>query len=166
MSDQINPYRSPEQVGNVLRPAGRADQMDTWAMAAWPIVFGMNAIVPALFGWSVSVEHGRLGIALAAAALLAKGWLLCWRRPAWARLLMMGSIPIAVTQIFPIVHFAVGVFALIAAEALGLGHPSPPQLKSELAGFVVTLLGMLLAGAALVGALLGMMPGTWFARKD
>ncbi|MEX1222975.1 MAG: hypothetical protein WEA31_00360 [Pirellulales bacterium] len=163
-----NPYASPESSDASAAQDGRiARRIDTFAVFAWPIVFGVNLIVPALFGAEVTDEQGALGMMAACIMWLVLGWSLCLLHAPFARRLIVGSVLTALSQVFPIIHLIAGMFAIDIATALGLhlGQDHPVgNVTSEFGGFFVTLLvgGILIACAVVAGLVAGVvLPSRW-----
>jgi hypothetical protein len=122
-----------------------------WA-GRWSLVFALNLPVAAFYGWALTERSGRLGMMAATAALWAAGLVAC-SRPGRLRLaLVIGALPIAATQLLPILQIVAGSFALSAWSSLirlpeTAGFDAP---LSEAGGFAVTLLtGLPLMAAAL-----------------
>jgi hypothetical protein len=144
-------------------------EIDGLAFAAWPIVFGLNLVIPLLLGWDMTREHGRIGVFLAAALLLTSGWAVCYARPSVARRLILGSTLTALSQLFPILQIVAGCIAVAVADSFALlghgGHGGPAQF-SEPGGFIVTLLVgcILLTFAGTTGWVLGLLlPKRWLS---
>ena len=164
MTADINPYQSPSSIdaGN-SSTSGSPGRIDRVAFITWPIVFGLNMIVPLLFGLAITYEHGRIGLCVASGLLLAGGWLLCYASPPAARRLIVGSAVFAFTQFFPIIQLIAGMIAISVTGSEG-GFDEGPVV-TEFTGFAMTLVvgTILLAFAGGLGVLLGfVLPRRWF----
>lgn len=149
MHDAPNPYRAPQADAAALSPAP-ALSLEWPTLIAWPFVFGLNLIVPLIFAWDVTQEHGQWGMAVAVFAMLVSGWALGCFRPVWLRRVVMGGIFVAGTQFIPILQVVAGMVALLVVSG---------PISNEFMGCVVTLLvgGQLLAVAAGVGLVLSLL---------
>ncbi|MBW3600364.1 MAG: hypothetical protein KY475_24250 [Planctomycetes bacterium] len=167
--DEPNPYESPRQIANSEEgPLGNTGGIDKFAIIAWPVVFGLNIIIPAWFGWAVTGEHGRIGLCLASALFLASGWVLCYVRPAITRRLILGALVFAPSQFIPVVQIVAGIIAFIIAGALGLTGPDNDEPTGEFGGFVITFIvgGILLMFAGVIGWIVGLiLPQSWQSRN-
>lgn len=74
------PYQSPLTEGERL-PGPLPAEWSTALLAWWPVLLGVNLILPLLLGWSMLKEHGKLGVAAAVAMFAVAGWLLCYLLP-------------------------------------------------------------------------------------
>lgn len=164
MTAELNPYQSPTSIDTGASPTSDAPRrVDRVAFITWPIVFGLNMIVPLLLGLAITYEHGRIGLCAASGLLLAAGWLLCYASPPAARRLILGSAVFAFTQFFPILQIIAGMVAISVTgndplfdEGSGI---------TEFAGFAITLIVgvILLTLAGGLGVLLGFVfPRRWF----
>jgi hypothetical protein len=170
MTDNSNPYRPLDSIEETPSDENQVSEgLDAVAFVAWPVVFGLNMIVPLAFGWDLARDHGRMGVCIAALFLLVAGWILCLRQRSIARKLILGATVTALSQFFPVFQFLAGIVAFAIAVSLGVAadgsDDGPIEITSELGGFVVTVLvgGMLLIGAAITGLLLGLvLPYSWF----
>lgn len=149
-----NPYQSPLSENNApLHPSASSDL--TQLLVAWPFLLAINLGVPLMFGWPMVEQHGKLGLVVAIALFAVGGWLLCFYSPAVARRLLVGSIVIAATQLFPILHMIVGIIAIGIVERTGHGEIADDfaggdQITSAFGGFLATTItGCALAVCAL-----------------
>ncbi len=119
----------------------------------WPLVFGLNMVVPIMFSVSLTRQAGQYGILAGAVLLLLLGWGLCYHLPVYAWRLNLGSVVVACTQFFPILQIVIGIISLPLARRMTglkpreLSFDGLPELTSELEGFFATLL----VGSALIG---------------
>ena len=175
MIDSENPYRAPESDAAPVSNGRRGGRIDGPAFLAWPIVFGLNMVLPLLFSGEVTKRHGQLGLCIAALVLLVGGWVLCAWSGSTARKLILGSALVALTQVLPLLQIIAGSVSISIAQSFQLvegggGDPDldeqfMPQITSELGGFVVTMLvgAILLTCASLIGLALGLaLPARWF----
>ncbi len=164
MTAEFNPYQSPTSINTGDSPTSDAPRrVDRVAFITWPIVFGLNMIVPLLFGLAITYEHGRIGLCAASGLLLAAGWLLCYASPPAARRLILGSAVLAFTQFLPIIQIFAGMIAISVVGSDPLFEEGPDV--TELAGFAMTFIvgTILLALAGGLGVLLGFVfPRSWF----
>ena len=148
--------------------------LDTSAFAAWTFVFGANLIVPLLFGWGLTQDHGRTGMLVALVGFLSAGWAFCFSRPIAARKLIAGSVITGVSQVFPVLHIIAGTMALEIALRFGFvaindASPMGHDVSGEAGGFLLTLIVgcTLLVCAAGAGQLLGfLLPASWLIRNS
>jgi hypothetical protein len=99
MSGVSNPYRSPDSLqkdevngtvessGNVIRD-----------LICWPILFGINMIIPLLFGWSTLRDHGKAGAAAATVLLLSISLAVLLSDRVWKRRLYLGGFLVSLAQ--------------------------------------------------------------------
>lgn len=169
MTIDVNPFQPPQTLDK--NPGQRVEFMN---FVHWAIVFAMNMIAPAILGLGLSVQAGRTGILLASALLLCCGWVLCYLSPQLAKLLNIGSLIIAFTQLFPVLQIVIGSISLTITRRLS-GIPPPDgdddakfayfygPFTSEQDGFIVTFCvgAGLIACASVLGFLIGL-----FQRKS
>ncbi|HEY2412789.1 MAG TPA: hypothetical protein VGI40_11130 [Pirellulaceae bacterium] len=167
MSDDINPYESPQEVESV-GPLSYSS-IDWSASLWWPVVFGANLIVPVLLGWQIAREYGRFGMCLTSFLFLAAGWALCCLRPAIARRLIAGSAVFAISQLFPLIQMVSGIVAVGAVEWLGLGDDRGDMGISTIPTFLGGCLATAIVGIILlsIAGVLGfivsfLLPKRWF----
>lgn len=166
-----NPYASPESSDASAAQDGRiARQIDKFAVIAWPIVFGLNMIVPAMLGWNMTREQGRMGMFAASGVLLALGWWVCLVKNALARRLIVGSLLTALSQFVPVLQIGAGVAAVALASQLELADIGFANAENvtELGGFVITFVvgGILIACAGIAGLIAGLvLPQRWMVMQ-
>lgn len=121
---------------------------------AWAAVLAANLPIPLYLGYLCTEGGGRVGM-LAGVGLI---WLLghesCRRQPKLASVVIPGGWFVALTQLFPILQFFSGAFAL-RVVSLGLAREGMPRAGGDLAAFTATLLtgGMLLTVTLIPGFL-------------
>src|SRR4051812_45955968 len=69
MIDHDNPYAAPASL--TTPPALSPPLGWLWWGVAWSVVFAANLVVPLLFGWTVTQQGGRIGMALGTFVLYA-----------------------------------------------------------------------------------------------
>jgi hypothetical protein len=124
-----------------------------WTYAAWAFVLAINMAVPLLFSGSVTEQHGKLGMGVALLSFLVCGCYLCAYHRKLALALLVGGVLVALTQLFPILQILAGLIGMAVGQSLGQtssgADEATPHLRSEVGGFVVTLVtGGILIGAA------------------
>src|SRR4029077_889295 len=63
LAEDPNPYQSPREVASVVtRQTSSRPALDRVALILWPIVFGLNLILPLWFGWRTTSDHARWGL--------------------------------------------------------------------------------------------------------
>lgn len=164
MEDE-NPYCAPENVGAILprRTPGAAHKL-AWLWVGWTAVFLVNLPEPFFFCTEVVSKHGAAGMFVAAAVLFLLGGGISAARRNLGLALVFGGVPVGLSQIFPVLHFAALLIALGLGQFMGVAEFQEPvghrdligQATSELGGFVVTIFmgGMLMGAALLLGMLI------------
>jgi hypothetical protein len=151
MTDAINPYQSPHQTVSEDVPFDRQmSSVDRFACIAWPIVFLLNIIGPAMIGWDITSQSGRSGMVAASLLLFISGWCACLARPSLGRKVVTGAVILAPSQLFPIIQIIAGIIGFWVAATLGLAKDCddlPVHMVDEIGGFLVTLV----VGAILIG---------------
>lgn len=163
-----NPDVPPETSCSSSSPG----RFDVVAFVTWPIVLGLNLVLPLLFGLGLTDEHGRLGMVIGLLVLLTFGWTLCAANPSWARKLNAGAIVVAVSQVFPTLQIVIGMFALsmgVSLKLVVIDDSDRASAASEAGGFVVTILfgcGLLFF-SGIAGLCLGfILPKRWFQPPE
>jgi hypothetical protein len=159
--DEHNPYEPPTAAVRTLIPDEQAlPRSRVLTYIAWVFVFAINMAIPLLFGTSMTEQHGRLGMSVAALLLLVVGCYICFADRKLAVALLAGGAVVALTQLFPILHIIAGTIGMSAGQALGHAtidsDDAPARITSEFGGFIVTFVtgGILMSGSLLVGVLL------------
>ena len=158
MSGVSNPYRSPDspqkdQVNGTVEGSGNVLR----DLICWPILFGINMIIPLLFGWSTLRDHGKAGAAAATVLLLSISLAVLLSDRVWKRRLYLGGFLVSLAQLFPVMHLIVGMISIEIVRNLRLGvfgtETEPDHVTSEAGGFLIVLLvgGSLLLAASLCG---------------
>lgn len=158
MSGGSNPYRSPdssqhdeaigtaESSGSVIRD-----------LICWPMLFGINMIIPLLFGWSTLQDHGKAGAAAATLLLLSISLAVLLSDRVWKRRLYLGGFLVSLAQLFPVIHLIIGMISIEIVQSFRLGvfgtDTEPDHVTSEAGGFLIVILvgGSLLLAASLCG---------------
>jgi hypothetical protein len=159
--DEHNPYEPPSEA---VRSSSSHEQAlarsGVLTYIAWIFIFAINMAIPLLFGASMTEQHGRLGMSVAALLLLVLGSYICAANRKLAVALLAGGAVVALTQLFPILHIIAGMIGMTVGQALGHAtldsDDSPSRITSEYGGFVVTFVtgGILMAGSLFIGVLL------------
>ncbi len=165
-----NPYEAPTDALRSVLPTGNANpRVGLGAYMAWIGVFVLNMAVPLLFGASMTQEHGRLGMSVAALLLLAVGCFICAASRKLARHLIVGGALVGLAQLYPILQIIAGMIGMAAGQALGMAEldddARSPGVSGELGGFVVTFVTgtILIAAGACAGMLLRLLtPARWW----
>ena len=171
--DENNPYEAPSHaVHTPLPAANKSARAARFTYISWVFVFALNMAVPLLFSSSLTREHGKLGMSLAALLLFASGCYICAVARKLAAALIAGGVLVALSQLFPILQIIAGMIGMSVGETLGLariGDGHPTQLFNEYGGFVVTFAtgAILMAAAASAGMLMrSITPARWWQRSD
>jgi len=173
MIESENPYQAPLESGfPCATPHG--ETFDTSAFVAWTFVFAANLIVPLLFGWGLTQDHGRTGRLVALVGFLGAGCAFCLSRPIAARKSIAGSVITGVSQVFPILHIISGEITLEITLRFGFvvinnASPMGHDVSGQAEGFLLTLIVgcTLLVCAAGAGQLLGfLLPASWLIRNS
>lgn len=170
MANDINPFESPGVVDEPLVEAGPRNIRDRFSLVGWPVVYSLNVILPLMLAWGLTEQHGRYGMFLAMLLVLSGGWYVAARWTPLARRVIVGALPVALSQFFPILHIYLGMASImLVGMATGnnvySGSGGPP-IASEPAGFAVTMLvggGLLLCSAVIGGLLSLVVARRWFS---
>ncbi len=163
-----NPYEAP------MAPLqeGQEERRSRRILLAWVAVFVLNMAFPLLFGWSLTREHGRIGMMAAASLLLAMGWCICSVARDFATPFIGGAAFVALAQLFPILQMIAGLIGMGVGQALDLAdfgdESRPDRILSEFGGFVITIVtgGLLIAAGAGFGLLIrSFTPVGWWHRS-
>ncbi|QEH35324.1 hypothetical protein OJF2_38750 [Aquisphaera giovannonii] len=164
----FDPYAPPAHAGSgeaIRRLVGPRTAL------GWIAVFLLNMIVPLLFGWSMTREGGRVGMAAAILTLFATGCWICTARRQLASPLLLGAAFVGLSQVFPLLQILAGSAGMVAATALRVAENNDdalPRVIGEAGGFVVTLVtgGLLMAASLVAGLSLRMLtPAHWWPRE-
>jgi len=135
-----------------------AEAPDRPPYRAWLVVFLANLPVPLMFAWNLTMQHGRIGMAVAI--------VLCWyfghrvgAKSRWIdRALVAGGIVVALSQVIGILHISAGVMSLEIGSRLGqvTSNEWGPREITELGGLLVTILtgGILMTVAMVCGSVI------------
>jgi hypothetical protein len=174
MSDDYNPYAAPTDPANSSLPIRRAHRRaGPLTYVAWVFVFAVNMALPLLLSSSITREHGKLGMSIAALLLLSLGCFICAVRRKLATALIAGGTLVGLSQLFPALHIIAGMIGMTVGKALGLADlgndERSDQILSEYGGFVVTFVtgGILMAAGACAGMLLRLVtPARWWPQSE
>jgi len=107
----------------------------------------INLPIPLLFGSNVSEDWAWVGMPLGIAIVTALGFVLCSGHPAPMRKLCYGSIAVALSQCYPLLHMFVGSIALSICRGLDdvvrLG-PNMDGILHVTAATIITGIGLIL----------------------
>lgn len=168
MNADPNPYSPPTEAAAdpvvPPPPAERGSKVNL--LVAWPVVLGVNLLVPLLFAAELLGPRGWSGVLVAVALFLVGGWWLCLAHSGIAKRLLVGSGVVAFSQFLPILHLIAGVIAVEVGLFLEVissqgDNAIGPEIKTFLGGMLVTTLtGLILAVVALIiGSLLMLIVG-------
>jgi hypothetical protein len=168
MNSPSNPYEPATHASSAaVDRIGEPISLFGWIM--WPLLLIANLAVPIVLAMPVTESAGQWGMGAAIVAFLALGWVLCAHWPAVARRLLLGAPFIAISQVFPILHFILGAIAIEIANRLGVASPAndlaSENITYESGGFLVTGIvgfGLLLAALACGNIFVWAMPGRWY----
>jgi hypothetical protein len=158
----FDPYAPPTHAG-----PGEAVRrlMTPRAILGWIAVFLLNMVVPLLFGWSMTRDGGRVGMAVASLALFAVGCGICTARRGLVAPLFVG-----LSQVVPVLQILAGSIGVEVALALRVAVGSDLSTRlTEAGGFVVTLVtgGLLMAASLVAGLLLRLLArAPWRPREE
>jgi len=123
----------------------RQERQWVWP-ASWTPVFALNLIVPLVLAGGVLDDRGWAGAYWGVAVSWALGFAACVARPALGRVLTVGGLTVACTQLVPVLQFLAGAAAVTIGGRFEAERP-------ELYGFIDVLVtgGLLLTAAYLAG---------------
>ena len=84
---------------------------------AWFCMVIVNLPIPLLFGFGVTSDAGRIGMLIGIAAVYVCGFWGCNVMPRIMYRLNVGSILVAVSQLWPMLHMSVGMMAVGISQA-------------------------------------------------
>ena len=118
--DDNNPYQAPgEALTTPLAHEPANPRAGVLTYVAWIFVFAINMAIPLLFGASLTEQHGRLGMSVAAFFLLAVGWYICAAKRKFAVALLAGGALVALTQLLPGLQIIAGAIGMGVGQATG-----------------------------------------------
>ncbi len=132
----------------------------------WTLVFALNLIVPLFFGWMMTADGGRFGMAAGIGLLWYLGDRACGWTDGWGRALVSGGFVVALSQLFPLLQIWAGIVGTGIATALERVTSGEPRvggtLHTELGGLIATgVTGLCLMGvAAFCGGI-----GVWLTSR-
>ena len=155
-----NPFAPPQVESVVAQPTVfDTRRLRTW----WMIVVAINLPIPVMFGLTVSSGFGRFGMLLGIAIVATIGCFSCSRVPPLMMRLNIGALLTALSQLLPMLHMFVGMFALEIVRRLNSVVGGTDQ--DDLSGLFEITLATLLTGLGLIlpSILAGLVLGL-FAR--
>ena len=173
--DSLNPYEPPkssteevQQADDKSAPSGKL------IYVAWVTVCVLNLPMPLRFAWPITESSGRFGMSIAVVALLAAGCWICAKLPKHGVHLLIGAVPVALSQLLPIAQLVAGGLAVMFGQAIGLVNPigddgNGEKVASEPGGFILTLItgAILMMLSAVCGFLLQrFIPNPWQHERE
>jgi hypothetical protein len=143
--DEPNPYEPPKSSEPEFHYATDSNPPSAkMLVVAWVAVCVFNLPIPLLFASSIAKDVGRVGMSMAVLALLAAGCWICANARKVAVCVIVGAIPVALSQLFPIAQMFAGLIAMSLGQALGLvvlgNDEFGDHFVNEFGGFIVTLI--------------------------
>ncbi len=133
-------------------------------LISWTVIFGLNLMIPLMFGWGMCDSNGKIGLMLAVALCWGVGVVGLTGERRWGRALAYGGIPVGFSQFFPFAQIYAGIIAIKVYDRLSGGGEAPVQdlprgPLSGPGGFVVTCLtgGLLMTAAFALGWIINMI---------
>ena len=147
---QSEPSVSPRKLRNLL--------------VAWPVVLGLNLIVPLLVASELLGTRGWTGVVVAIVVNLLVGFWLCHVLPGLMKRLIVGAAVVALSQLVPVLHLIAGMIAFVVGESIGLIEESElngPEIGTAISGGVLTTLtgGVLMVASIAIGSVLVLLVG-------
>ncbi|MCA1686781.1 MAG: hypothetical protein LC745_12600 [Planctomycetia bacterium] len=164
-----NPYAAP--TASIAPPAAVGAGTGWRWHFAWAVVFGVNLIVPLIFGSGVARGAAWLGVALAIPLMLILGHLLCARSRHLRVILVTGGVCVGLSQVMPMLQFLAGMTSfMVTIRLLGLPPDDDtrgPEILTAPGGFLMTVLtgGQLMIAALVCGKVVLTIKGAWDRRR-
>lgn len=161
-SSDSNPF-APPQVASVVAPPAMFDTRRL--RTRWMIAVAINLPIPVLFGVMVTSGFGRFGMLLGTAIVATTGYFLCRRNPSVMVRLNLGAIPVALLQVWPVLHMFVGMLAMETVRWLNTVVGGTSQ--GDMSGLFEITLATLLTGMGLIlpSLLAGFVLGLFFGHR-
>lgn len=168
--DSSNPYEPSELTQEVTRPIGRVVYSPLVLSIQWTVVVLCNLIVPLLFGWSMADDRGHLGIVCAILIALIIGYIGSIYMPLFVLITTRGALFIAMTQVFPLLHFIIGLYSIAFLRLANVTTSDlirGPQTGFWGGFFLTAMTGTILISlSCLLGFLFRLFtPGRWWLAK-
>lgn len=168
--DSSNPYEPSELTQEVTRPIGRVVYSPLVLSIQWTVVVLCNLIVPLLFGWSMANDRGHLGIVCAILIALIIGYIGSIYMPLFVLITTRGALFIAMTQVFPLLHFIIGLYSIAFLRLANVTTSDlirGPQTGFWGGFFLTAMTGTILISlSCLLGFLFRLFtPGRWWLAK-
>lgn len=168
--DSSNPYEPSELTQEVTRPIGRVVHRPLILSIQWTVVVLCNLIVPLLFGWSMANDRGHLGIVGAILIFLIIGYIGSIYMPLFVLITTRGALFIAMTQVFPLLHFIIGLYSIAFLRLANVTTSDlirGPQTGFWGGFFLTAMTGTILISlSCLLGFLFRLFtPGRWWLAK-
>lgn len=159
-----NPYSPPESEPELQhRPRQKS------ALIAWCVVFAANLPVPFFMSMTVISGVAYWGMTFAILCLLLLSCQLVNQFPRFMQAVRIGGVGTAISQLMPLLHIFLGMFALNLATTIGFAFDQgEPGISSFLGGFFLTTVtaGCLFLVAAAFGCFLQLAYRHASKRKD
>ena len=130
----------------------------------WMVMFAVNLPVAVMFGRSACDWPAAFGMVVGCALINVTGLWLCRTSPHFMLRLCLGSIAVAVSQFFPVLHMIVGMIAVgISRSICNLSIEMSDPIRGNMTGLDEVTLSTLLTGLGLIlpsvamGYLIGMV---------
>ena len=135
---------------------------------AWVAVYAANLPLALLFGWGFTRDAGRAGMVGGVLGLLAIGALACIARRRVGLALVIGGVPVALSQVWGVPQIYAGFIGLRVAAAAGLmSWRWPGDSEVGLAGASGGVVATVVTGSILMGAGLALGSlGLWVRSFD
>jgi len=157
-----NPYAAPQATllhSKIDPRAWHVRIVEEWKRGSWPLVFLLNLGVPVLLGFSLCSNAGFCGVVLTNFALLMlTTWIVSSDHDLRQRYLTGGKV-VGVMQLFPIVHFFLGMSSVALLVRWGLVIQIPkiedsPPVYAPIEFWPACLLTLMVGGGLLILAFL------------
>jgi hypothetical protein len=125
----------------------------------WSAVYGLNLILPLLYGWSMTNDGGRVGMFAMIAMLYAFGIWACRSNRSLGIVLTVGGGIVALTQLFPAPQIFAGMIGTSIANRIEGVAKAPDDVTEDintvLGGVIATGMtgGLLILLALVLGAI-------------
>ena len=103
---------------------------------AWVVVFLYNLPVPLFFGWWITKYGERIGMVIAIIVCFAAGYWVCASVRRIGVCLIIGGIPIGISQLVPVLQMAAGFVAMAIGRNVGLLNSA--DATNKFGGFLLT----------------------------
>ena len=171
-NQEQNPYAAPSSSAPEPTRDTFTDFSNVYLTAGkWLGVFGINLIVPGVLGYGVVDQSGLIGVLIAIVLVFLVGGVVFSYRKGFAGPVMVGSLLVAGSQLFPVAQVLAGMFGILFAQSLGFvggEFDGGPEVVGIGSGFIVTIVtgGLLILAATVIGILARVFtPDHWWKYK-